>query len=73
MVAELMALVGGSGNGASHSHVSAADAHGTRIHKALELATPVGRAQRQPLAVSQSTEVTPQQVIPLDDEDFKDF
>ena len=73
MVGELIVLVGGSGNGASGRPVSATNAPRARIHKALEFATPVKRPQRQSLAVGQSAEVTPQQVIPLDDEDFKDF
>jgi methyl-accepting chemotaxis protein len=73
MVGELIALVGGSGTGAARRPVVAANAPRTRIHKALEIATPVKRVQRPSLAKTPSAEVTPQQVIPLDDEDFKDF
>ena len=73
IVGELIALVGGSGNGAARRPVAATNSPRTRIHKALELATPVKRAPRQSMAVNQSAEVTPQQVIPIDDDDFKDF
>jgi methyl-accepting chemotaxis protein len=73
MVDELIALVGGSGNGSVRRPAAAAQAPATGIHRALELATPVKRTQRQSLAVSRPAEVTPQQVIPLDDDDFKDF
>ena len=73
MVGELITLVGGSGNGAARSPVVAANVPGARVHRALELATPLKRAPRQSLPVNQSAEVTPQQVIPLDDDDFKDF
>jgi methyl-accepting chemotaxis protein len=70
MVGELIALVGGSGNGTKDRSVSVANAP---IRKALELATPVTRVRRQTLAMDRSTEATPEQVIPFDDQDFKDF
>ena len=75
MVGELITLVGARGNGTAPSHVSAANAPQTNMHKALEFGPPAKRAQSRSLAANPSKEVTPQQVIPLgdDDEDFKDF
>jgi len=73
MVGELVTLVGASGNGPAPRAVAAAGAPQTPIRKALGFAAPVKRAQSQSLAAERSKEITPQQVIPLDDEDFKDF
>ena len=70
MVSELIALVGESGNGTIGRSVSAANAP---IRNALELATPANRVQHQTMAVSRSTNVAPEQLIPLGDQDFKDF
>jgi methyl-accepting chemotaxis protein len=73
MVGELMALVDGSGNGSIHSSASAASGSTTRIHKTLGVAAPANMAQSKALAVRKAQKITPEQVIPLDDEDFKDF
>jgi hypothetical protein len=72
-VGELIALVGGSGHDALHSHVSARYAPGTGIHYTLELATPAKRTRRPSPAVAPSAAATPQQIIPFDNEDFQDF
>jgi hypothetical protein len=66
MVNELVALVGGS-KGAERGTTSAPKTSKTGIHKAL-----AGPAQSRP-AVYQAKEVSPEQVIPMADEDFKDF
>ena len=59
MVGELVTMVGGSGNGANPEHSSAVP--------------PAKRAKSKALTVRKAQKVTPEQVIPLDDEDFKDF
>jgi len=67
-VGDLMALVGGSGkgNGKSASGVTISRSHQT--HHALA-APPKGKQ----VVVHQAKEVSPDQVIPMDDDDFKDF
>jgi methyl-accepting chemotaxis protein len=67
MVYEMVALVGGSQNGAksvSHTGVVTPKAVTTRT-----LAAP----EKKELVIDQAKEVRPDQVIPLDDGDFKDF
>jgi methyl-accepting chemotaxis protein len=68
MVGELMALVGGSGNGSIHSSASAASGPTT-----MGVAVPAKKAKSNALAVHKALSFTPEQVIPLGDEDFKDF
>jgi methyl-accepting chemotaxis protein len=67
MVGELITLVGKSSNGA------AANAPKSKNPRAVGVAAPDKRAKRKALALNRSNEVTPEQVIPLGDEDFKDF
>jgi hypothetical protein len=43
----------------------------TVIHKIL--AAPAKKGKGKEVAVSSAKEVSPDQVIPMDDEDFKDF
>jgi len=59
--------VGGSKNGAksfSHTEVMAKKAIASRVLTAPE---------KKELAIDQAKEVRPDQVIPMDDDDFKDF
>ncbi len=73
MVGELVALVGGSGNGANQEHSSAVHTAKAKVHKALEVAAaPVKKAKSKAMVVHKAQKVTPEQVIPLGD-DFKDF
>ena len=72
MVSELVALVGGSGNGANQEHSSAVPPAKAEIHQALGVAAPVKKAKSKAMVVHKAQEVTPEQVIPMD-EDFKDF
>jgi methyl-accepting chemotaxis protein len=59
IVDELVALVGGSGNDAKAGHSAVMHTTKAKINKAP--------------AVNKAKEVTPDQVIPIGDEDFKDF
>jgi methyl-accepting chemotaxis protein len=73
MVSELVALVGGG----SHRPTGKRPAgnHGIKpgFRKAQALAAPAKMFYNNAPAVHKAREVTPDQVIPLDDEDFKDF
>ena len=72
-VEELMAMVGGSKNGSRRNRQ-------TRVTRAIAV---TGRALAAPetktkvkdmkMAVHHAKEINPEQVIPLDDGDFKDF
>lgn len=74
IVGELVAMVSANGHGGpARSSVAAAGTPQTPIRKALGFAAPAKRAQSQSLVAERSKEITPQQAIPLDDEDFKDF
>ena len=67
-VDELVALVGDSANGAKRvSQVQAAAPKAVTTTRTL-----VAPVQKAP-AVHQAKEVSPEQVIPMDDDDFKDF
>jgi methyl-accepting chemotaxis protein len=66
-VEELVALVGGTANGAKR--VSQVQAAAPKASTTRALAVP---AKKQ-VAVHQVKEVRPEQVIPLEDGDFKDF
>jgi methyl-accepting chemotaxis protein len=73
MVDELVALVGGNKNGAkSASHVRD---RGLNVEAGTALSAPASktRAKSTEVAFHNTKEVNPEQVIPLDDEDFKDF
>jgi methyl-accepting chemotaxis protein len=71
-VMELIALVGGSGNGNGRS-VGVSETKSV-IHPIQHaLAAPAKKAKGKEMAVNKAKEVNPQQVIPLDDADFQDF
>ncbi len=73
MVQDLVAMVGGAGSagaGTVQHHVAAARPHMPVKHLALHKA--VAPQHKAALPVKH-TEVKPEQVIPLDDEDMKDF
>jgi hypothetical protein len=76
-VEELSALVGGSRNGTGMQQtLSGEREHKVEAKKALpafaEKAKAIAVRKTKP-EISQGTEVAPDQVIPLDDKDFKDF
>ena len=73
MVGELIALVGGSQGGNSKALAVAST---LTLNQAQIISAPVSRPARtksRAIAAPASTEVTPEQVIPLEDNDFKDF
>ena len=71
MVNELVSLVGGRGKGVERGTTSAAKTSNTGIH--TPVAGPAQIAGRNDLGVHKAREVSPEQVIPMADEDFKDF
>jgi methyl-accepting chemotaxis protein len=71
MVNQLVALVGNIGNGAGNGHVLARKTLHAPTRRAL--AVPAKRAKRKTFPHPKAMEVRPEQVIPMDDEDFKDF
>lgn len=70
-VGALLALVGGSGNGESGSPYSKGKSPKSEAHGAL--APPLRRAYGRELMGQKTDEVRPEQIIPLDDDSFKDF
>jgi methyl-accepting chemotaxis protein len=73
VVDELATLVGGSRNGARRGLSSAIRVPKVGIHKSQAAAAPVETAKSKAVVVHQDKQITPEQVIPMDDEDFKDF
>ena len=71
MVDKLLALVGGRGNGTGRASTPDAEGANTGTHKAI--ARPAKVLKVKDPAVYKSKEVSPEQVIPMDDGDFKDF
>ena len=70
MVGELAAMVDGSSIGNNQEFSSTI--HTAKTHKSPEAAAPVKRAKSKTMVVDEEKEITPEQVIPMDD-DFKDF
>ncbi len=67
MVNELIMMVGGSGNG------SGGNSGSVNMKPKIALKAPAaGKAVRK-IVAHKAKEVNPQQVIPLDDDDFQDF
>ena len=79
VVRELSAMVGGNKNGAAGIQQTVTEKHRIEPKKALRKALPNFAKKAGVPAVrktgpkSQGEEVSPEQVIPLDDKDFKDF
>jgi methyl-accepting chemotaxis protein len=71
MVNELVTLVGNIGNGAGDGNVLARKTSRAPTHRAP--AVPAKRARGKALQHPKAMEVRPEQVIPMDDEDFKDY
>jgi len=67
-VNDLVTLVGGSGKGASHTEIKA---HKTAAGKSL--AAPGKKAAGKAVAIHKAKEVSPDKVIPMGDDEFKDF
>jgi methyl-accepting chemotaxis protein len=73
VVNELATLIGGSGKGAGRRHSSAIRVLKDGIHKPKATAAPVETAKSKAVGNPQGKDVTPEQVIPMGDGDFKDF
>ena len=74
MVAEMVALVNGSGNGARSGLSQRIEAQKKAGQKALAMATAaLETSKNEPPAVHLQKEVDPEQVIPVDDAEFKGF
>jgi len=65
-VDELIALVGGRGSAAARGTKAVVEPPKTIAHRAFA-------APAKQMAVHKAKEVSPDQVIPMDDSDFKDF
>ena len=72
-VEELVALVGGSNNGAKYDRPSRMKALNAFTKRAITAPGKSIRTQRMEVALHNAKEINPEQVIPMDDEDFKDF
>ncbi len=73
MVRQLVDLVGSSLNGEEKPSPEAQEALVSGIQKEMAVAAPVKKINSKFEAMNAINEVSPEQVIPLDDEDFKDF
>jgi methyl-accepting chemotaxis protein len=71
MVNELIAIVNGSANGAGRMLLSAKKVSDAETYQGSKVLTPGTRGKV--LAARGAEEVKPHQVIPMGDEDFKDF
>ncbi len=73
-VGDLIALVGGAGNGNARSMAGStvkSVIHST--HHTAAASGPAKKVENRQVTVRKATEVSPEQVIPMDDDDFKDF
>jgi len=76
-VGELVKLVGGNGNNGGNGHNATrkpkkiGESVHTGIRKAIE--APAKKAERKDITMYKTKEVGPDQIIPMDDKDFKDF
>jgi methyl-accepting chemotaxis protein len=73
MVDELVALLDGSGNGATKNHFGVNHDSKIGIHKAHAVAAPVKKGNDEAIAFSRTKDVSPEQIIPMEDVNFKDF
>jgi methyl-accepting chemotaxis protein len=71
MVSDLVSLVGGSRRGSQKGASSVAEHPKTAMHKVLS--APEKKAKKKEVAIAKAREVRPDEVIPMDDDDFKDF
>jgi methyl-accepting chemotaxis protein len=72
MVGELLAMVDGSGHGTDPGHSSAPHVAKASTHRALEFLAPAKKTGSNGFAKPKTPEITPEQLIPMDD-DFKEF
>ncbi len=72
-VKELVVLVGKSSNGTKKGPAAEVKMPKKAIHKIMTVAAPVERAKNKPIEVHREKGTKPEQIIPMDDDDFKDF
>jgi methyl-accepting chemotaxis protein len=73
MVDELVALLDGSGNGATKNHFGVNHDSKIGIHKPHAVAAPVKKGNDETIALHRTKDVSPEQIIPMEDVNFKDF
>ncbi len=74
MVDQLVNVVGGAGNGKKNDPAAGTQGTKTATHSTrYALSAPARMAKGRDVAVHAAREVSPEQVIPMADEDFKDF
>ena len=73
VVQELMAMVGGGKDGRRDGKRSLIGKPKDGIRKALPLRTRMKKAETMEVAIPETKEVRPEQVIPMDEAEFKDF
>jgi len=74
MVNQLVNVVGGAGSGKKGDPAAETQATKTATHSTRQaFAAPAKRAGGQDVAMPVAKEVSPEQVIPMNDDDFKDF
>ena len=73
MVGELATLVGRTGIDDKMESSAVTAASITEIHNDREAAIPAKKHSSSAMVAHRSEEVRPEQVIPVDDEDFKEF
>ena len=71
IINELVALVGRSGNGTKSDYRLLRKTSDTQTHMALKV--PTKRIRGKDLTALRATEIRPDQVVPMGDEDFRDF
>ena len=72
-VGELMALATGNRNGSNNGHAGKVTRHGMAIRKGKHLAAPSGKSGKMAAVLPKTKEIHPEQMIPLDKDDFGDF
>jgi len=73
MVGDLVTLVGGSGNSAARSIRKSRETRSTARMKAPVAAAPVGTSKSYPIKNLQIKSSRPEQLTPMDNDDFKEF
>ena len=73
MVGELVVMVGGSRDGTNQGNTAMKPEPKAETHNRLEVAAPAKTARRKISEIHKDKEVSPEQIIPLGDDEFKDF
>ncbi len=73
MVGEMVVMVGGSSHGAKHTRPSVKHAAKAGARQNIEVAAPAKKSGSKTPSIRKGREISPEQIIPLGDDDFKDF